>query len=143
VKPFITTLFCGISLVLIAGCSKNNDRPAVAANNNGYEPSTVTSTPTPANSTRSATEAISLSRCQREQTCNNVGADKKYSSASDCLTRIRNDWKDDLNARECPNGVNQVQLDQCLSKIRSEECSSPFDTLSRITECTAGQICEG
>lgn len=142
-KTLIKSAFCGISLILIAGCSKNNDRPAVAANNDGYESTTVTPSPTPANSTRSATESIAMSRCQREQSCNNVGADKKYSSAADCLTRIRNDWKDDLNARECPNGVNQVQLDQCLTKIRTEECSSPFDTLSRVTECTAGQICEG
>jgi hypothetical protein len=84
-----------------------------------------------------------MSRCQREQACDNVGPDKKYLSAGDCLTRIRSDWKDDLNARECPGGVNQHQLDQCLSKIRAEDCGSPFDTLSRLTECTAGQICEG
>jgi len=134
--------FCGLSFVLIAGCSKSSDRPATTAS--GSEPgTTVVQTPTPANATRSATESIALSRCQREQTCNNVGADKKYSSASDCLARIRTDWRDDLNARECPGGINQVQLDQCLAKIRNEECGSPFDTLSRISECTAAQICEG
>lgn len=139
-NTLIKTALCSLSLVVVAACSKNNDRPATSAN--GSEPVTV-QTPTPANATRSAAESIARSRCQREQTCENVGPDKKYSSASDCLTRIRNDWKDDLNSRECPGGVNQTQLDQCVAKIRSEECGSPFDTLSRVTECTAGQICEG
>jgi hypothetical protein len=137
VKFFQTALY-SLSLVVLAACSKNNDRPASAADGT-YR----TADPTPASATRSATESIAMSRCQREQTCNNVGDDKKYSSASDCLTRIRADWKEDLNARECPGGVNQKQLDECLTKIRNEDCSSPFDTLSRVSECTAGQICEG
>ena len=136
--PFQTVLY-SLSIVVLAACSKNNDRPATTANG---EP-VVVQTPTPASATRSATESIAMSRCQREQTCNNVGADKKYSSASDCLTRIRADWKDDLNARECPGGINQKQLDECLTKIRNEDCGSPFDTLSRVSECTAAQICEG
>ncbi|MGC4087660.1 MAG: DUF6184 family natural product biosynthesis lipoprotein [Polyangiaceae bacterium] len=93
--------------------------------------------------TRSATESIAESRCQREERCENVGESKKYSSMSDCLTRIRADWKDDLNARECPGGVKDAQLDECLGKIRAEECNSPFDTLSRVAECTSGQICKG
>lgn len=138
-KISFKTMLCSVSFALLAACSKSNDRPASAVNG---EPVTAQN-PTPASSTRSATESIAMSRCQREQSCNNVGADKKYSSASDCLTRIRADWKDDLNARECPGGINQVQLDECLTKIRNEDCSSPFDTLSRVTECTAGQICEG
>ncbi|HET9934375.1 MAG TPA: hypothetical protein VFQ35_26915, partial [Polyangiaceae bacterium] len=41
--------------------------------------------------TRSATESISEARCVREQRCDNVGDNKKYSSMSDCMTRIRAD----------------------------------------------------
>ena len=93
--------------------------------------------------TRSAAESIAESRCEREQRCDNIGDNKKYSSSSDCLSSIRADWKDDLNARECPDGVQQSQLDECLGKIRAEDCGSPFDTLSRVTECTSGQICKG
>jgi len=63
------------------------------------------------------------------------------SSQTDCLTRIRNDWKDDLTARECPNGINQAQLNECLAKIRNEDCGNPFDTLARVSECTVGKIC--
>ena len=134
------TALCSLSFVVLAACSKSNDRPVAA---NGTEPVVTTQNPTPANATRSAADSIAMARCQREQACDNVGADKKYVSAGDCLTRIRNDWKEDLNARECPGGINQHQLDQCLTKIKTEDCGSPFDTLSSLTECTAGQICEG
>ena len=92
---------------------------------------------------RDAATAIVSMRCEREMHCDNVGESKKYSSAQDCSDRIRSDWKDALNARHCPNGVNDAELDECLAKIRGEDCSSPLDTLSRLSECTRGQICLG
>ena len=91
--------------------------------------------------TSSAAESIAESRCERERHCDNIGDNKKYSSASDCIDRIRADWKDDLNARECPGGINQNELSECVMQVRAEACGNPFDTLARITECTSGQIC--
>jgi hypothetical protein len=105
------------------------------------EPVNNIGTMTPASRTRSAAEQLAHARCEREQTCGNIGNDKTYSSSEDCVTRVSNDWKDDLNARECPGGINQQQLDECMAQIRAEACSSPFDTLARITECTSAQIC--
>jgi hypothetical protein len=96
---------------------------------------------TPASGTRPASEQIARARCDREQECGNIGADKSYSSSQDCLARIQNDWREDLNARECPGGINQHQLDECMAQVRAEACGNPFDTLARITECTQGQIC--
>jgi hypothetical protein len=91
----------------------------------------------------SAVDSISEARCARESRCDNIGSDKKYSSMEDCVARVRDDWKGDLDARACPSGVNETELNQCLKSIRAEECSNPFDTLGRITECTASQICAG
>lgn len=90
---------------------------------------------------RSATESIAESRCAREARCENIGADKRFSSMDDCIIRVRADWKDDLDARECPSGVNEMQLNECLNEVREEDCSSPFDTLERVAACTVGQIC--
>jgi hypothetical protein len=89
----------------------------------------------------SAVESIAEARCARESRCDNVGSDKKFSSMEDCIARVRDDWKNDLDARACPSGVNETQLDECLSAVRAEECSSPFDTLERVAACTASQIC--
>ena len=96
---------------------------------------------TPASRTRSAAEQIAQARCQRENQCGSIGANKTYSSQQDCLARIQNDWKEDLNARQCPGGINQHELDECLEQVRSEACANPFDTLARVTECTSRQIC--
>jgi hypothetical protein len=91
--------------------------------------------------TRSATRDIAHARCERELRCNNIGTDRKFASQSACEDQIRSDWAADLNTLECPNGVVEQQLEECLAAIRAEECNSPFDTLSRMTECQSPQIC--
>jgi hypothetical protein len=125
--------FAGLALVV--GCNRSNESEPMA-------PASGPVVETPRSETASAAESIARSRCEREQRCNNIGGDRKFSSVDDCLTRVRTDWKDDLNARECPGGVNRVELDECLNEIRNEECSSPVDTLERVAACTSGQICE-
>lgn len=132
-KQFALAAF---ALTTIFGCNRSNDPEPMA-------PASRPIVDTPRSATMSATESIARSRCEREQRCGNIGGDKKFSSTDDCLTRVRSDWKDDLNARECPGGVNHTQLDECLTEIRNEDCSSPLDTLERVAACTAGQICEG
>lgn len=89
----------------------------------------------------SAVESIAEARCARESRCENIAPDKRYSSMEDCVTRVREDWRGDLDARSCPDGVNESQLNECLGAIRQEDCSSPFDTLERVAACTANQIC--
>jgi hypothetical protein len=129
--------------VLALACNKSSDRePETASRSARTSPSEFNNYEmTPASGTRPAAEQLARARCDREQTCSNIGADKTYSSMQDCLARIQNDWKDDLNARECPGGINQHELDECMSQIRSEACGNPLDTLARISECTQGQIC--
>ena len=122
----LTALF-----LITAGCSKD-DHTASAANVDPTEAATS-----------SASQSIAEARCARETRCDNVGGDKKFSTLEDCIVRVRTDWQDDLNARECPAGVNQPQLDECLSEIRSEECGNPLESLERIAACTSGQICQG
>jgi len=118
----------------VVGCHQVKEpTPASAANE---QPAL-----TPASRTRSAAEQIAETRCEREQQCGNIGKDQTYSSSQDCLARIQSDWKDELNARDCPGGINEQELSECLQQVRGEACSNPFDTLARITECTSGQIC--
>jgi len=124
----------------VVGCSHDHE-PRTAYNRERDERMPVPSTMQAASRTRSATEQIADARCERESQCGNIGDNKAFSSRQDCLARIRADWKEDLNARECPGGINQHQLDQCLAQVRAEACANPFDTLARITECTSRQIC--
>jgi hypothetical protein len=139
-KTLTTYAVCllGSGLVSLVGCSKVQEPEPVTARN------VDTSAPpamTPAARTRSAAEQIAQARCEREQQCGNIGKDQTFSSSQDCLVRIQSDWKDELNARNCPGGINERELNECLSEVRGEACSNPFDTLARITACTSGQIC--
>ena len=132
-KLFVSATFA----LLAAACHKDEAAP-VANPSAKAEPSAI-----PERSTASATDSIAQSRCAREERCENIGDNRKFSSTDDCLARVRADWKDDLNARGCPAGINQPELRECLTEIRNEDCSSPFDTLSRVAACTSGQICQG
>jgi hypothetical protein len=131
-------------LLTTVACDRDNE-PARSAHNERHEPRDGALMPpnnmTPASRTRSAAEQLAEARCQRENQCGNIGADKTYSSKQDCLARIQSDWKEDLNARACPGGINQHELNECLEQVRSEACANPFDTLARVTECTSRQIC--
>ena len=154
-KILATTMLTTLTLGLSVGCNNERDRPAASPANDGYADTNTarvddvdvdegTGTPPGAASSASAArEQITDARCAREQRCENVGDGKKFSSADDCRARVRADWKDDLNGVECPQGINEAELNECLGEIRGEDCGSPIDTLSRVAACTTGQICIG
>jgi len=90
---------------------------------------------------RSAVDAITTARCDREQTCDNIGSGKKYASRSECVTKVRSDWQSDLNTLECPKGIVQAKLQTCLDEIRTEGCANPIQALSRVVSCRQAEIC--
>lgn len=131
-QRFFAACLVALPALGLSACSKDTPEPAQTALN----------APVATYDTHAATESIAEARCAREDRCQNVGDDKKYSSTQDCLARVRDDWRDDLNALQCPGGANEKELNECLEAVRNEDCSSPFDTLSRVSECTAAQLCE-
>jgi hypothetical protein len=92
-------------------------------------------------SSRSAVRSIATSRCEREERCGNVGVDKDYATVDACETKIKAEWNEDLNKYECPNGIVDAELDECLNDIRTEDCGNPFDTIARVASCSASDIC--
>jgi hypothetical protein len=80
-------------------------------------------------------------RCDREQRCNNVGAGQKYASQNVCMDQMHGSLANDLNTYECPRGIDESQLDRCMTAIRSEECSHPLDTIARMEKCRTGALC--
>jgi Family of unknown function (DUF6184) len=94
-------------------------------------------------STGLAVRSITSARCEREQRCDNVGPGKKWESEGECETKTRAEWREDLNKYECPQGIVQAELDECLVNIREESCGNPFDTIARAVQCNASDICDG
>jgi hypothetical protein len=84
---------------------------------------------------------LAAARCDREQNCNNVGPGQKYVTRDVCVDQMRGNLANDLNAYDCPHGIDEVELDRCMTAIRAEECNHPLDTISRMDKCRTGAIC--
>jgi hypothetical protein len=121
-----------IGLGLLAGCKDRTDRE---------QTTTVTGAVVPSTTHDGAIARIVAARCARELTCNNIGSDKKFASQDICAQKIRVDMKDDLNATDCPGGVDQKELDECLAQIKSEDCNNPIDKIERLGACRTSDMC--
>jgi hypothetical protein len=84
---------------------------------------------------------IAVARCDREVRCKNVGPKQKYLTHSECVTKTQNDKRDDINASDCPRGIEEHALAKCLDAIRSEDCGNPLDTIGRVNACRTGNLC--
>lgn len=115
--------------------------PLDRANDKGVGTTTVTGANVGVVQNNTAIERIVAARCEREATCNNVGSDKHYASRDVCTRDIRNDMRDDLNAKDCPAGIDQKELNECLQAIQKESCGNPLETISRLAACRTGDMC--
>jgi hypothetical protein len=132
-----------ICLAALVGCKGDRDRVLDRDHPAQTEPgrTTITGANVGSVSNDSAVGRIVAARCEREARCKNVGADKKYASPDVCAQKIRSDMREDLNAKDCPYGVDQKELDECLTDIRKEDCNNPLDAISRIAACRTGDMC--
>ena len=92
-------------------------------------------------STALATSSIATARCDRELKCKNIGTNKTYLSTDECVTKMQNEKRADLNPDECPKGVSDNDLATCLKAIRDEDCGNPIDSTSRMHQCRASALC--
>lgn len=92
--------------------------------------------------TASAVDSIVQARCDREARCNNIGPDRTFASNEACSSRVRAEWRDELNLAECPGGIDSKELNECLQEIRNDDCNNPFDTLGRIVACRSSDLCK-
>jgi hypothetical protein len=90
----------------------------------------------------SEVQRLSSARCERELRCNNVGNDRKFVSRDQCLSKIGNDLREELNAWDCKGGIDTKELEECLTEIRNEDCGNPLDTVGRLVACRSGDMCK-
>jgi hypothetical protein len=130
--PVGWALVLGVATLATLGCNR-------AARPSSNDPSSVRDADSRTN--RTAVRSIAAARCEREERCGNIGVDAKFASQDACLERVRADWADELSARECPAGVRDGELKECIEDIRGEDCGSPLDSLQRMFSCGAAEIC--
>jgi hypothetical protein len=86
-------------------------------------------------------DRLAAARCDQEQGCNNVGPGAKFASRGVCVDQVHGRIANDLNSYNCPRGLDSNGVDRCMAAIKSEECSHPFDTLTRYDKCRTGALC--
>jgi hypothetical protein len=87
-------------------------------------------------------DRLANARCDREQTCDNVGDGRKYASRHVCMDQQKGSIANDLNSFQCPRGIDGAAVQQCLSAIGGEECGAhPVEAITRMDRCRNGAMC--
>lgn len=123
-------------VLLAVGCEHANNSQAVAGT---APPEGVTNEQNAA--TQGVVDQISYARCDHEQTCNNIGEGRKYATREVCMDQVRGDTANQLNAYNCPRGIDQKGLNSCLSSLRSGDCGVSLDTITRESNCRDHSLC--
>lgn len=131
VTGLVTGLVSGlVSGAVLLGCQRNDDRPA-----------TTTTTSARVVSNEDAVRRITDARCDRERACNNIGDGKQFANRAVCAKKLSRDAHDTVRSEECPAGVNEANLSQCLADIRKERCDDPVDAVEQLLSCRRAELC--
>lgn len=136
----IRSIMCGLSLStagFLFACGGATHGSAVA----GTPESQAGSQNSQDTADTAIVERLTSARCDQEQECKSVGPEGKYASRSVCTDQVRGSIGNDLNAYNCPRGLDRTAVDRCVGAITMEECGHPLDTLARLDKCRAGAIC--
>jgi hypothetical protein len=132
----LITIMAGLSLsTLVFGCGASNQGPPVSGSSSQTEVTSAQSVDA------TVVGSLTAARCDQEQSCKNIGPGAKYASRSVCTEQIRGSIANDLNGYDCPRGIDSDALARCIEAIKSEECSHPFDTLTRQDKCRTSGLC--
>ena len=124
------------AMLVAIGCEHNESREPVA----GTAPTQGVT-----NEQNAATEPVvrqlAEARCAHEQQCNNIGDGKKYATNDVCLDQTHGNLANDLNAYNCPKGIDQRALDKCIASLRASDCNISLSRLAQERDCRSGAMC--
>ncbi|HVJ15565.1 MAG TPA: DUF6184 family natural product biosynthesis lipoprotein [Polyangiaceae bacterium] len=82
---------------------------------------------------------LANARCDRQQRCNNIGPNAKYSSRDHCMSVQGGEARDKLQG--CTHGVDQDDMRQCLTAIQNQDCSGLFSDVGEDKACGMDDLC--
>jgi hypothetical protein len=88
-----------------------------------------------------STTLIATARCEREAKCNNVGERGEYVTQEDCVVSLEPATRGELDERDCPSGISEVELRECTDEIKQTDCDSPVQSIDLVTECSNEELC--
>ena len=125
-----TIIFFATAAALVIACN-HEEAPARSASTTGAFAVT----------NQDAVRRLTDARCDRAKACNQLGEKEKYADEAACRRENNHDLQSDYRVDECPGGIREQKLDNCLQEIRNEKCGNPFDKVSRLATCRTGSLC--
>lgn len=86
-------------------------------------------------------DRLSQAACDRSQSCNRIGPGAYYRDRADCVATIGANYRKELNAAACPDGIGEAGLAQCERSLRSGECTEPGEENGIPSHCVLASIC--
>ena len=132
--PIMKPLIGFLAMVGVVGCGgpNPNQQPVTG---------TAANVAVAQNNDKMVVANLAAARCDQEERCNNIGPKQKFASREICLQQLNGSMGNELNAYQCPRGLESKALDRCMAAIRDEACETPFDTLKRYDRCRTSAIC--
>lgn len=88
-----------------------------------------------------ATARLTRARCDREETCDNIGEKRAFVNRDACTHELERAQEQAPLSRACPRGMREALLEDCLSEVRREECGNPHHLAERIDRCKIDELC--
>jgi hypothetical protein len=126
-----TLLFAATASLVVVACSRHENTP-----------STVTTTGAPGIvPNEEAVQRLTSAECERANVCNDIGAGRKYTDEGACRRENHHDLEADIRPTECPGGIRETKLSNCLSEIRNTKCGNVLQSIGRVAACRSGVMC--
>ncbi|MEZ4407015.1 MAG: DUF6184 family natural product biosynthesis lipoprotein [Polyangiales bacterium] len=130
----------GVALSL-AACERDSVRTDESPVTARRTEATAAVETTPTTAIDPALARLAEARCDREMRCQNIGQGREYENRAACIRDVRTSHADDVNRSECPAGVDQRELAECMEEVRNEDCNNPLDTVGRLVACRSSDLC--
>ena len=123
------TLFAAAAALIVACNHENVPTPVTTTGAPGVVPNAE------------AIQQLTTAQCGRARDCNEIGGRHKYADEEACRREYHHDLQADLRPNECPGGIREHKLSNCLQEIHNSKCGNLIDRISRITTCRSGAMC--
>lgn len=137
-------MFVALGVLALAGCERRKTTTGTDEQSMPREPSPRVELPAIGGGPVAVDYALSKivdARCDREMRCGNVGGAQRFADRGACVSQVKKDFAEALDAVDCAGGVDSTRLDECLTDARREDCNNPFDTIGRVASCRTSNIC--
>jgi hypothetical protein len=82
--------------------------------------------------------ALTMAWCDRELSCDHIGLGRLHTDQTSCLETLGHVADREIGSRDCPMGVQDKALVNCLAEVQSQPCS---DKQPILASCRRAALC--